>query len=270
MRPHRNPVLSILLVISLILFLASLLAAFPYVNSALFQEKHLKGPVKVEKAKGGWHLTVGGKPFFVKGVCYQYVPVGEGGLYDIFADPREPWMTDGKLMSGMGVNAVRFYKAGKSIPQTKKVIRDLFDNFGIKTALGHYLGFWDWPPANYADPAFRNKIKDEVVEMVKAYKDEDGILFWILGNENNYSFETGLRDWSSPEIDAIESASEAKKVKARIYYTFINDIAKAILYRSLRSAARTSIYLEDLSIRARPSARTLIASKRTSANPMYS
>ncbi len=228
MKPHKNPVFTILSVISLILFLASLLAAFPYVNSALFEEKHLKGPVKVEKARGGWHLTVGGKPFFVKGVCYQYVPIGEGGLYDLFSDPREPWMTDGKLMADMGVNAVRFYKAGKSISQTKKVIRDLFENFGIKTALGHYLGFWDWPPANYSDPAFRNKIKDEVVEMVKAYKDEDGILFWILGNENNYSFETGLRDWSSPEIDAIASASEAKKVKAGIYYSFINDIAKAI------------------------------------------
>ena len=228
MKSNKKPVLNILLIASLILFAASFLAVFPYVKNALFQGARLKGPVKVEKIKGGWHLTVGGKPFFVKGVCYQYVPVGEGGLYDLFADPRKPWMTDGKLMRDMGVNAVRFYKAGKNVKQTKEAIGDLFRNFGIKTALGHYLGFWDWPPANYADPAFRQKIKDEVVEMVKAYKDEDGILFWVLGNENNYSFETGLRDWSTPEIDALTSAAQARKAKAAIYYAFINSIAIAI------------------------------------------
>jgi len=228
MKSNKGPVLKILLVSSLILFAASLLAALPYVNNALFQKKYLKGPVKVEKAKGGWHLTVGGEPFFVKGVCYQYVPIGQGGLYDLFADPRKPWMTDGKLMADMGVNAVRFYKAGKSVGQTKEAIGDLFENFGIKTALGHYLGFWDWPSANYADPIFRNKVKDEVIEMVKEYKDEDGILFWILGNENNYSFEIGLRDWSTPEIDALPSAAQAKKAKAEIYYTFVNDLAIAI------------------------------------------
>ena len=228
MKRDRKTILNILLALSLILFLASLLAVLPYLKESLSGKQYLKGPVKVEKLKGGWHLTVGGKPFFVKGVCYQYVPIGEGGLYDLFADPRKPWMTDGKLMSDMGVNAVRFYKAGKSAQQTKTAIRDLFNNFGIKTALGHYLGFWDWPPANYADPIFRQKVKDEVVEMVKTYKDEDGILFWILGNENNYSFETGLRDWSTPEIDALTSPADARNAKARIYYSFVNDLAKAV------------------------------------------
>ncbi len=228
MLSNKKKAINILLASSLILFASSLLAAFPYIKCALFHEPHLKGPVKVEKAKGGWHLTVGGKPFFVKGVCYQYVPIGEGGLYDLFADPRKPWMTDGKLMEKMGVNAVRFYKAGKNVNQTKAAIGDLFRKFGIKTALGHYLGFWDWPPANYADPDFRQKIKDEVIEMVKEYKDEDGILFWVLGNENNYSFETGVRDWSTPEINALPSAADARKAKAEIYYTFINSIAIAI------------------------------------------
>jgi len=186
------------------------------------------GPVKVETTKGGWQLTVGGKPFFVRGVCYQYVPAGKGEHYDIFLNAGKPWLVDGELMKKMGVNAVRFYETGKNEVATKRVMRDLHEKFGIKSALGHYLGFWEWPPINYADPSFRARMKKEVLEMVEAYKDEDGLLFWILGNENNYSFDRGIRSWSTPEIDALPTPREAREAQAQIYYGFINELAKAV------------------------------------------
>lgn len=225
---NKPLVLDMLLTASLILFAASIIGAFPYLKGTIFAGSAPKGPVKVAKAKDGWHLTVGGKPYFVKGVCYQYVPIGEAEQYDIFSDDRKPWISDGKLMKSMGVNTVRFYKPGKDVRSTKRVISDLYKRYGIKTALGHYLGFWDWPPPNYGDPAFREKIRSEIVEMVRAYKDEDGILFWILGNENNYSFDRGVRDWSTPEIDALGSPAKIREAKAHIYYKFMNELAKAI------------------------------------------
>ncbi|MBP7056537.1 MAG: hypothetical protein KBB52_06775 [Candidatus Omnitrophica bacterium] len=220
--------LNTLLVIALVVFAASFAGAFPYLKGTLIPEHTPKGPVKVVQAQDGWKLTVGGKPYFVKGVCYQYVPIGEAEQYDIFSDPRKPWIADGKMMKSMGVNTVRFYKPGKDVRATKRVIQDLHNKYGIKTALGHYLGFWDWPPPNYADPAFRANIMAEVMEMVRAYKDEEGLLFWIIGNENNYSFDRGIRDWSTPEIDALGAPLKVREAKARIYYRFMNDLAKAI------------------------------------------
>lgn len=185
------------------------------------------GPVKVAERSDGWVLTVGGKPYFVKGVCYQLVEVGKDKDYDLFADGAKPWITDGALMKKMGVNTVRFYQGGRDAGQTRAVIKGLFDKYGIKTAIGHYLGFWNWPITNYGDPTMREKIKSEVIEMVKAYKDEPGILFWILGNENNYSFDLGVRPWSTPEIDAMPPL-EARRERAKIYYSFINDLAKIV------------------------------------------
>jgi hypothetical protein len=228
MGKNSRTILNIALIIALILFILSLIPTIPYLKNALDSMRAPKGPVKVAKTHPGWRLTVGGRPFFVRGVVYEYVPIGKGLGYDIFADPNKPWLTDGPLMKKMGVNAVRFYKAGKDPNQTRQAIRDLYRNFGIKSALGHYLGYWDWPPPNYADPQFQNRMKEEIVEMVKAYKDEEGLLFWILGNENNYAFDRGERDWSTPEIDALNSPIEERKAKAKIYYTFINDLAKAI------------------------------------------
>jgi hypothetical protein len=228
MAKNRKRLYKILFWLSLVLCLASIIAAVPYLKGLAYSPKPLKGPVKVEKGMAGWYLTVGGKPFLVHGVCYGYTPAGKGSKYDIFSDAQKPWMTDGPLMKQMGVNAIRLYRPGPDTENTRTLIRDLYNNFGIKTALGHYLGYWDWPLPDYANPIFRENVKSEVLDMVRAYKDEDGVLFWILGNENNYAFDRGERDWSTPEIDAIASPVEQRRAKAKIYYTFINDLAKAI------------------------------------------
>jgi hypothetical protein len=228
MAKQKKSLYSILFWLSLALFLACLYMALPYLKGLMPAAKALKGPVRVEKGGAGWRLTVGGKPFFVQGVCYGYTPVGKGVKYDLFSDASRPWLADGPLMKRMGVNAVRLYKPGTDRENTRAFIRDLYGKFGIKTALGHYLGYWEWPLPNYSDPMFTARIKAEVLDMVEAYKDEDGILFWILGNENNYSFDRGEREWSNTQLDAIVSPVDQRREKARIYYTFVNDIAKQI------------------------------------------
>ena len=228
-KKRKSRIIDVALLVSLILFIASLFASFPYLQDIAADAVPRKGPVTVERTKdGGWQLLAGGKPYFVRGVCYQYVPVGEDQTYDLFQDRRKPWMLDGKMMKSIRTNTVRFYRPGGDAAATRQVIRDLYKHFGIRTALGHYLGFWDWPPPNYADPEFRQKVMREVLDMVEEYKNEPGILFWILGNENNYSFDRGIRDWSTPEIDAIGVPLKMREAKARIYYRFMNDLAKAV------------------------------------------
>jgi len=227
MKNIKNIILKTLLAVSLCSFLFFTYKALPYFGSFL-PTTGKAGKVQVKKTPDGWRMFASGQPFFIKGVCYQYVPVGKGNTCDIFTIKDKPWITDGKLMKNMGINAVRFYKCSKDEEQVKQVVNDLYSKFGIRTALGHYLGYWDYPPPNYALPKVRERIKNEVLDMVNKYKDEGGILFWILGNENNYAFDRGIRDWSTPEIDEMESPLAMREAKAKIYYSFVNELAGEI------------------------------------------
>jgi len=128
----------------------------------------------------------------------------------------------------MGVNTIRLYQAHENSEEVKKVIRDLYQLYGIRTILGHWLGFWEYPCPLYADKVFRDKVRREVLEMVSLYKDEPGILLWILGNENNYSCFGRVNPWSSDEIDKESNLQQKNYLRAKIYYSFVNDLASEI------------------------------------------
>jgi len=188
-----------------------------------------KMKVYVQRLRNGhFRLIVNKKPFIIKGVVYNPIPIGESYDYDWWSDEHKPWMIDGKLMKEMGINAVRFYQPGKNPEAVKKVIDDLYKNFGIYTIMGHWLGFWNYPCPFYGDKDFREKIKEEVLEMVKLYKDQEGLLFWVLGNENNYSFSGQVNPWSNEEIDKEPDPYKQKILRAKIYYSFVNELAKEI------------------------------------------
>jgi len=183
--------------------------------------------VSVSKAANGYQLLVDGKPFVVRGACYSPIPVGKDYEYNFWGDAGKPWLVDGKLMKEMGVNTVRFYRVGKDPDEVAQVVKDLYEKFGIRSLMGSYLGFWNWPPPNYTDAEFREKVRTEILEMVRFHKNNPGVLAWVLGNENNYSFDRDVQRWSSDEIDKLPP-EEQKKEKARVYYTFVNDLAKEI------------------------------------------
>lgn len=185
-------------------------------------------PVVTVEKKSGYKLLVNGKPFMIKGVCYSPIPVGKDYEHNFWGDSNKPWLMDGALMKEMGVNAVRFYRPGKNPAEVKQVMGDLYRRFGIYTLMGHYLGFWDWPPPNYADEGFKEKMRTEVLEMVRLYKDTPGILLWVLGNENNYSFDRNVQYWTSDEIDALPDEESQWKKKAELYYSFVNGLALEI------------------------------------------
>ncbi|MFT7638258.1 MAG: hypothetical protein ACI9Y8_002049 [Candidatus Omnitrophota bacterium] len=210
-----------------VIILGALTASIGYY---LYEQKMSRLPVLSLKkhANGGFTFGLDGKPFIVRGVCYNPIPVGKDYEYDFWADPNKPWITDGKLMQDMGVNAVRLYRLGKNRDAVKNVISDLYRKNGIRTFAGHYLGFWDWPPANYANAGFRKNMIAEVVKMVQDFKDEPGIIGWIIGNENNYSFDRNLRAWSSDELDALEDPDERHRQMATIYYSFIDELSVEI------------------------------------------
>jgi len=191
--------------------------------------KKPKPQVYIRKLKNShYQLIVGRKPYIIKGVCYNPIPIGQDYDYDWWSDANKPWMVDGALMQKMGVNTVRFYQPGKNAESVKKVIDDLYKNFGIRTVMGHWLGFWNYPCPFYGDSDFREKIKKEVLEMVRLYKDQEGLLFWVLGNENNYSFSGQVNPWSNEEIDKETDPYKQRIMRAKIYYSFVNELAKEI------------------------------------------
>ena len=185
--------------------------------------------IYIKKLKNGhYQLMVERKPYIVKGVCYNPIPIGENHEYDWWSDSNKPWIVDGKLMQDMGVNTVRFYQPGTNPEAVKKVIQDLYELYGIRTILGHWLGFWASPCPFYGDKDFQERTKLEVLEMVNLYKDEPGLVLWILGNENNYSFSGQVNPWSTPEIDKEPDLPKQKLMRAKVYYSFVNELATEI------------------------------------------
>ena len=188
-----------------------------------------KAKVYIKKLKKGrYQLIVDRRPYIVKGVCYSPIPIGENHEYDWWSDPNKPWIVDGKLMKEMGINSIRIYQPGENSEAVKKVIRDLYELYGIRTILGHWLGFWGYPCPFYGEKPFEDKIKKEVIDMVNLYKDEPGVLLWILGNENNYSCLGLVNKWSTPEIDKEPDPQKQKAMRAKIYYSYVNNLAKEI------------------------------------------
>ncbi|MFH1441863.1 MAG: hypothetical protein ABIH18_07495 [Candidatus Omnitrophota bacterium] len=185
--------------------------------------------VYVKKLKHSrYQLRVDRKPYIVKGVCYNPIPIGKNHEYDWWSASNKPWIIDGELMKKMGINTIRVYKAGADPDAVKQVIHDLYELYGIRTILGSWLGFWEYPCPAYADKNFQERVKNEVLEMVRLYKDEPGVLMWILGNENNYSFSGQVNPWSSEEIDKLAGPIKQKEMRAEIYYSFVNELAKEI------------------------------------------
>jgi len=213
-----------------------LLLLFFFVGGCFLLDKISRKPVpKVKKVvlerllkNGHYRLMVGGEPFLITGVCYQPVQPGYDYTYNWWGDPAKPWLVDGQLMKDAGINTVRIYQPGDNPQEVKQVMNDLFQKFGIRTILGHNLGIYDVPPPAYADESYRELLKEQVLSIVKTYKDEPGLLMWVLGNENDYSFDDSIAPWGSPELDAIADDKERANAKAKVYYSFVNDIAKEI------------------------------------------
>lgn len=189
----------------------------------------VKPAVYVKKVKNKYYqLIVGGKPYIVKGVCYNPIPVGQNHEYDWWTSPAKPWIADGKLMQEMGINTIRIYQPSSNPEAVKRVVRDLYELYGIRTVMGHWLGCWEYPCPLYGEKKFQEKIQNEVLEMVRFYKDEPAILFWILGNENNFSCLGRVNPWSSEEIDREPDPQKKNTLRLKTYYSFVNQIALRI------------------------------------------
>ena len=69
---------------------------------------------------------VNGKPYIVKGVCYNPIPIGSNHEHDWWSDSNKPWIADGKLMKEMGINTIRLYETHEDAKEVKQLESDLY------------------------------------------------------------------------------------------------------------------------------------------------
>lgn len=179
-----------------------------------------KGVYFLEHENGDWQLIVEGRPYVIKGVTYAVAKVGQSpdegtlknwmeydynnngkcdGPYDAFVDANrdnkqdagERAIGDFELMKRMGVNTIRIYHQPHKI--NKEILRNLYNNYGIRVIMGDFLGKYalgsnaEWDPGtDYNNPQHRKNMLESVRKMILEFKDEPYILMWLLGNENVY------------------------------------------------------------------------------------
>ncbi|MFH1760801.1 MAG: glycoside hydrolase family 2 TIM barrel-domain containing protein, partial [bacterium] len=122
---------------------------------------------------------------------------------------------DFKLMQNMGVNTIRLYHHPLKV--NKELLRDMYKTYGIRVIMGDFLGKYaigsgaTWTPGtDYNNKEQQKKMIESVEQMVKEFKDEPYILFWLLGNENVYGYACNANEYP------------------KAYFKFTNEVAKII------------------------------------------
>jgi hypothetical protein len=172
----------------------------------------------------GLRLRRGSEDFFVVGVNWDHVPVGQNYAWSLWEQPDdvivEALSREMPLLQRMHVNALRIYSG---IPA--RWIEYIYDRYGIWTVLNHTVGRYGFnidgrwvPSVDYSDAHTRDVIAADVAALVASTKNTRGLLFWMLGNENNYGLS-----WSSTEIEALP-VGERDTARARHLYSLFGRI----------------------------------------------
>lgn len=191
------------------------------------EETHVE-EVRVVEDEDGYRVTVDGQDFFVMGMNWDYFPIGTNYAYSLWNEPddviEEALDREMTLLQEMGVNAIRQY-AG--VPP--RWVAYIHEKYGIYTVLNHPLGRYgvsvdgQWMAnTNYSDPAVREVIMTEVMDLVEAFKDTPGVLMWLLGNENNYGLV-----WLSAETENLPEV-EQDSARATPLYSLFGETAERI------------------------------------------
>lgn len=184
--------------------------------------------IAVTAAQDGLRLEVDGAPTLIKGVNWDYFPIGTTTSYNFWGESdafiREALDREMGLLRAMGGNAIRTYVG---IPA--RWVRYIYETYGIFTILNHPVGRYGVtldgrynPSTDYSDPRVRAMLRAEVEALVHEMAGTPGLLMWLLGNENNYGLE-----WRSAETEDLPEG-EQFAIKARYLYSLIGEIVDAI------------------------------------------
>jgi beta-galactosidase len=186
------------------------------------------GASEVRTDASGQVLLVDGAPFLVRGMNWDYIPVGSNYRYDLWG--QEDGFIEAvlhrelPLLQAMGVNTLRLYD---SIPP--RWVQWIYERYGIYTMINPLFGRYGisvngrWvATVNYADPTHREAIRTATLASVERYRSTPGVLLFLLGNENNYGLS-----WSSFEIEQLP-VGDREAAKAKYLYSLFGEVIDAI------------------------------------------
>ena len=149
------------------------------------------GPVRLQNGT----LWVEGRPFTVKGVGYQPMPIGSEisrtALDLLYTDPCI-LERDIPLLRAMNVNTVRTWS---QLPDSNAFLDALY-NDGVDP-IYVIMGFWVplYSGYDYGDPANILQLQNDFAAYANRFKDHPAVLAWGIGNENNLAYEGPLHEW---------------------------------------------------------------------------
>ncbi|MGG9972047.1 glycoside hydrolase family 2 TIM barrel-domain containing protein [Ferruginibacter sp. SUN002] len=185
--------------------------------------------VYVKNGTEGTRLSVNGSDFFIKGMNWDYFPIGTNYTYSLWKQPEDVIRAaldyEMPLLKNLGVNTIRQYVGVPS-----KWIKYIYENYGIYTVLNHSFGRYGltlkgaWVPnTDYSNPLTKELLLKEVKDMVSQYKNTPGLLMFLLGNENNY----GLF-WRGAETENVPMQDRKSTIGAKYLYKLFNEAALEI------------------------------------------
>ncbi len=178
----------------------------------------------------GFKLQIEGRDTMVLGMNWGYSPIGTNYSYSFWTKP-DAFITrvldrEMGMLRDMGVNAIRLFS---DVPP--RWITWIYDHYGIYTSVNHLMGRYGFDIGgayvaniNYGNPVHRKAILADLTTKVERYRGTRGLLFYLLGNENNY----GLA-WTSFEIEAIPGKEDA--ARAESLYSLMGEAVKLIKAR---------------------------------------
>jgi hypothetical protein len=187
--------------------------------------------VTVVTDAAGSRLQVDGRDFMVFGMNWDYIPIGDNYLFDLWSQPdaviEAALAREMPLLKDMGVNTVRMY-----VGVPPRWVRYLHDRYGIYTILNHPVarygytldGVW-MPNTDYSNPRLRAAVTAEITELVDRYRGTPGVLMWLLGNENNYGLS-----WTTFEAEALPEG-ERDAARARALYSLFGELIQTVKQR---------------------------------------
>ncbi|WP_224999914.1 glycosyltransferase [Cesiribacter sp. SM1] len=128
---------------------------------------------RIAGKNGNYTMLVDGKPFYMKGICYNPQHDWQDGFLPL---TRKQLENDFSQIKAMGANTIRRYEPG------------VYDvnmlNVAEETGLYIMYGFWFDPSVDYLkDNAKKAAYEAKVLKHVKKYKHRKSIIAWNIGNE---------------------------------------------------------------------------------------
>lgn len=208
----------------LLLLMLALIPSMCYGGRYLFPPKPVdplrpkgesEGPVQLK----GMKLYVDGKPFLVRGVGYNPIPIGQRpGSKQIFNSAV--WRRDLPLLRKMGCNAIRTWDNVDN-----EAFLDACWNGG-RDPIYVIMGYWISNDLDFSKLSVRQQIRNQYKRFVERFHRHPAVLFWALGNENNYWYKrSDISDWYTL---ANELAMTAYQVEGDDYHpvAIVNGLTK--------------------------------------------